>query len=127
MEIYFKGKHYTKYIGESVSVNMWNTKKQQSRVTASYPDGSLINSQIEKWKTAASETIEHFKDALSAPSSAEFKQVLERKRYKENFVVQLSLVSYMDTFIERYESLRSTSRIKHYRMIQNRIMGNGDF
>ena len=121
MEIYFKGKHYSRYIGESVSVSMWNTKKQQSRVTASYTEGSLINAQIEKWRTAANETIEHFKDMVSAPSASAFKQMLERKRFKENYSTSSSVVSYFDTFIKRYENLRSPGRIKHYRLTQNRL------
>lgn len=121
MEIYFKGKHYSKYIGESVDTAMWNTKKQASRVTASYPEGSLINSQVEKWRTAASETIEHFKDRMSPPSSDEFKEELEKRRFKDGYRTPTSLVDYFDTFIKRYEKTRSPGRVKHYRLAKNII------
>lgn len=121
MEIYFKGKHYSKYIGESVDTAMWNTKKQVSRVTASYPEGSLINSQVEKWRTAASETIEHFKDRMSPPSSDEFKEELEKRRFKDGYRTPTSLVLYFDTFIARYEKTRSPGRVKHYTLARNII------
>lgn len=121
MEIYFKGKHYSRYIGESVAVAMWNTKKQQSRVTSSYPEGSLINAQIEKWRAAANETIEHFKDYISAPTSVAFKHELERRRFKENYTMPTSVVDYFDIFIKRYEGVRSEGRVKHYRLAQGRL------
>lgn len=121
MEIYFKGKHYSRYIGESVAVAMWNTKKQQSRVTSSYPEGSLINAQIEKWRAAANETIEHFKDYISAPTSVAFKHELERRRFKENYTMPASVVDYFDIFIKRYEGVRSEGRVKHYRLAQGRL------
>lgn len=119
MEIYFKGKHYSKYIGESVETSMWNTKKQVSRVTASYPEGSLINAQIEKWRTAASETIEHFKERMSAPSSSEFKEELEKRRFKDGYRTPTTLVPYFDTFITRYDKTRSPGRVKHYKLARN--------
>lgn len=119
MEIYFKGKHYSKYIGESVDTSMWNTKKQMSRVTSSYQEGSLINSQIEKWRTAASETIEYFKDRISPPSASEFKSELEKRRFKDGYRTPSSVVDYFDTFIARYEKTRSPGRVKHYRLAKN--------
>ena len=119
MEIYFKGKHYSKYIGESVETAMWNTKKQASRVTASYPEGSLINSQIEKWRTAASETIEHFKDMMYPPPSDEFKEELDRRRFKEGYRTSTLLLDYFDVFIKRYENTRSPGRVKHYKLAKN--------
>lgn len=118
MEIYFKGKHYSKYIGESVETAMWNTKKQISRVTASYPEGSLINAQVEKWRTAATETIEHFKERMSAPSSSEFKEELEKRRFKDGYRTPSSIVEYFSTFISRYEKTRSPGRVKHYKLAQ---------
>lgn len=119
MEIYFKGKHYSKYIGESVDTAMWNTKKQVSRVTSSYPEGSLINSQIEKWRAAATETIEHFKERMSAPSASEFKEELEKRRFKDGYRTPSSVVEYFDTFIARYEKTRSSGRVKHYKLAKN--------
>lgn len=119
MEIYFKGKHYSKYIGESVETAMWNTKKQVSRVTSSYPEGSLINAQVEKWRTAAAETIEHFKERMSAPSASEFKEELEKRRFKEGYRTPTSVVEYFDTFIARYEKTRSPGRVKHYKLAKN--------
>lgn len=119
MEIYFKGKHYSKYIGESVNTAMWNTKKQMSRVTSSYQEGALINSQIEKWRTAASETLEFFKDRVSPPSASEFKSELEKRRFKEGYRAPSSVVDYFDTFIARYEKTRSPGRVKHYRLAKN--------
>lgn len=121
MEIYFKGKHYSKYIGESVETAMWNTKKQASRVTSSYPEGSLINAQIEKWRAAATETIEHFKERMSAPSVSEFKEELEKRRFKDGYRTPTSLVLYFDTFMSRYEKTRSAGRVKHYRLAKNII------
>lgn len=119
MEVYFKGKHYSKYIGESVFTAMWNTKKQASRVTASYPEGALINAQIEKWRTAAIETIEHFKERMSPPSSSEFKEELEKRRFKDGYRTPSSLVDYFEIFIARYEKTRSPGRVKHYRLARN--------
>ena len=119
MEIYFKGKHYSKYIGESVETSMWNTKKQVSRVTSSYPEGSLINAQIEKWRTAASETIEYFKDSLYPPTSSEFKEQLEKLRFKDKYKAPSSLVEYFDTFIARNSKTRSAGRVKHYYLAKN--------
>lgn len=119
MEIYFKGKHYSKYIGESVETAMWNTKKQVSRVTASYPEGSLINAQIDKWRTAATETIEYFKDSLYPPTSPEFKEQLEKQRFKDKYKAPSSLVDYFDTFITRHSKTRSAGRVKHYHLAKN--------
>lgn len=121
MEIYFKGKHYSKYIGESVDTSMWNTKKQVSRVTSSYPEGSLINAQIEKWRAAAVETMEHFKDMMAPPSQDVFKKTLEQNRFKEYYSLPTSIVEYFDIYIKRYEQLRSSGRIKHYTLAKNKL------
>ncbi len=109
----FRGKKYRKCIGESVSPERWNNKKQRVRITSQNSDASYINDQIDSWEKAAMETIAFFKDILEAPSNEEFKSKLMNIRYKTN-EKKVSLVEYFDIFISRYANIRSKSRTLSY-------------
>lgn len=111
----FRGRKYKKAIGESVLVKTWNSRTKTVRVTAQNPEASLVNDRIAEWRKAADRTMGFFKGAKSAPPADEFFLRLEDERYGRNGSRGSLLVPYFDTFISRYEGVRSVSQIKHYR------------
>ena len=111
----FRGEKYRKAIGESVPVKMWNGRTKTVRVTASNPDAVMINDRISKWREAASRTVNRFMNAKSVPTKEEFFSALDDERYGKTDLQESLIVPYFDRFINRYEGVRSTSQIKHYR------------
>ena len=123
----FRGEKYRKSIGETVQVKQWNTRTKTVRITGSNPDASLINDRIAEWRKAAERTVNHFRNSVSAPTKADFFAVLEKERYGHNDSRRTLLVPYFDTFIKRYEGIRSNSQIKHYRCCQRTMREYEDF
>ena len=111
----FRGQKYKKAIGESIPVKLWNPKTKLVRVLADNTEATLTNDRILEWRKAAERTIDHFKKAKSAPPRDEFFSVLETERFGTNDSQKSLLVPYFDTFIDRYEGVRSASQISHYK------------
>ena len=110
----FRGQKYKKAIGETVTVKQWNARTKLVRVTQQNTEASLVNDRIVEWRKAAERTVNHFKNAKSAPPKDEFFRVLNDERFGLNDSQKSLLVPYFDRFISRYEGIRSTSQIKHY-------------
>ena len=111
----FRGQKYRKSIGESVPVKLWNPKTKLVRVLADNTEAALVNDRIREWRKAAERTVDRFKKAKSAPPRDEFIRVLEDERFGTNDSSRSLLVPYFDTFIQRYEGVRSESQVKHYK------------
>lgn len=111
----FRGQKYKKAIGESIPVKLWNPKTKLVRVLSDNTEATLTNDRILEWRKAAERTIDHFKKAKSAPPRDEFFSVLETERFGTNDSQKSLLVPYFDTFIDRYEGVRSVSQISHYK------------
>lgn len=117
----FRGKKFRKSIGESVAVRLWNKRLKQVRVTISDPSLSMINDRIDLWRKAAEKTVEYFKFSPTVPSSSEFISRLESERWGNNTAQNTLLIPYFNTFISRYQGVRSESRIKHFRTCQRTL------
>ena len=111
----FRGQKYKRSIGESVPVKQWNSRTKLLRITAQNTESALINDRINKWRKAAEQTVDRFKNAKSTPPKEEFFAVLDNERYGVNDSQKSLLVPYFDKFIERYDGVRSDSQIKHYK------------
>ena len=111
----FRGQKYKKAIGETVSVKQWNSRTKAVRVTAVNTEANLVNDRISEWRRAAERTVNHFKNAKSAPPKDEFFRILEDERFGLNDSQKSLLVPYFDRFISRYDGVRSLSQIKHYK------------
>lgn len=117
----FRGKKYKKAIGETVAVKQWNARSKTVRVTTQNTEANLVNDRIAKWREAAERTVNRFKNALSAPPKEEFFSVLESERFGNNDSQKSLIVPYFDTFINRYQGVRSLSQLKHYRGCQRTL------
>ena len=110
----FRGRKYRKSIGESVTVRAWNNRTKQVRSVpgAGWPAG--VNERLGLWRKAADITVEHFMAYKGAPTPEEFFDYLDRERWGGRRLDTGFLVPYFDTFIGRYEGVRSASQIRHY-------------
>ncbi len=115
IQVSFRGQKYRKAIGETVPVKQWNGRNKTVRVTVQNTEASLVNDRIGEWRKAAERTVNHFKKAKSAPPKDEFFRVLLEERFGKKDSQKSLLVPYFDTFISRYDGVRSVSQVKHYK------------
>lgn len=118
----FRSQKYKKAIGESVNVKQWNSRTKLVRVTAQNPESALVNDRITEWRKAAERTVNHFKNAKSAPAKDEFFRVLQDERFGKNDPRSNLLVPYFDVFIERYTGVRSPNKICHYKVCKDTVL-----
>lgn len=118
----FRGQKYRKAIGETVAVKQWNGRSKSVRVTAQNTEASLVNDRIDKWRKAAERTLNHFKNAKSAPPKDEFFRVLQDERFGKKDPNTTLLVPYFDVFIERYTGVRSQNKICHYKVCKDTVL-----
>lgn len=112
----FRGRKYRRSIGESVAVRSWNSRTKQVRVLSGGSDeAASVNERLRLWRKAADNTVEHFMAYKAAPTTEEFFAYLDNERWGGRRLDTGFLIPYFDTFIARYEGVRSVSQIKHYR------------
>lgn len=111
----FRGRKYRRSIGESVAVKAWNRRTKQVKSTSGSDRAASVNERLRLWRKAADNTVEHFMAYRSAPTSEEFFDYLDRERWGGRRLDTGFVIPYFDTFIGRYEGVRSASQIKHYR------------
>lgn len=111
----FRGQRYKTSTGESVPVKHWNKRTKSVRVTSETREATTINDRLDLWRDASKRTVERFRDARQAPLKDDFLAILNEERFGASNGRQTLLVPYFDTFISRYEGVRSVSQIKHYK------------
>jgi len=122
MLVCFRGKRFRRSIGESVRCSKWSAAKRRIRITDSNREDRDINELMGYWEESALKTVAHFKKCTTyAPDASEFWQQFDALRCGGTASKPMSVVDYFSDFISRYETTRSESCVKHYRLAQNII------
>lgn len=120
MLVSFMGKKYKKSIGCSIPDKLWSDTKKRVKITSTSREYTYINDIIDKWEEAANEAMVYFLTNYSEPpSSVAFFDKVSRLRFNDK--TEIFVRDYFNTFIERYQSTKSKSRIKIYKRAKKLI------
>jgi len=126
MLVSHRGTQYRKYIGISVPVRYWSAAKHCARTTADF-DGSDINVQLSRWRTAAENTLAKFRGAEQAPAEAEFLGWLAAEYgdiLRRTVSTETTMADYLEkVYIPRYSRVRTEETVKKYRTALNKLRG----
>jgi integrase len=77
--IFKYGNRYKYPTGIAVQSKFWNPDKYRCRDRADYPDGRLINDQLDAWEDLIDQVLDNFSRELIIPSQSTFRTAVESK------------------------------------------------
>lgn len=136
ISISFGGRQFRRTTKVSTLVKFWNPQKQRVRVCRENLMANRVNDLLAQWRSAAIRVVSQFRGTPVAPSSELVFDTLDRIFYAEEGVppmeVRNSLIQdaksepvyftkYFESYLERYESVRSHITINHYRTVLRKL------
>jgi site-specific recombinase XerD len=102
---------------------MWNNTKKRAKVTTDYTYGNILNDILSKWEAAALRTMSHFKEYYHPPIPEDFFARLDEEFYKDDTTAPepVLFLEYIQTYINRYEKVRSGLTVKKYITTLNKL------
>lgn len=133
MSISFGGRQFRRTTKVSTLVKFWNPQKQRVRVCRGNLTANRVNDLLAHWHSAATKVVSQFRGAPVVPSSDVIFDAVDRIFYAEEGVFPVEgldphmqngtvyFTRYLESYLERYMSVRSQTTINHYRTVLRKL------
>lgn len=121
----FNGRKYRRSTGESAPVKLWNNKKKRVKIINENQVHNSTNSILDRWESAAIDTVTFFKEYYTPPTPKEFFAKLDEEFYVDDTTVGKKhptlFIDYLKLYKERYSKVRSVYTVVKYQTAITKI------